>query len=541
MRARGKPKDIQPITLREGGPYYIRVRVSPERLRKLLKTHHLQESLRTKSLTEAHRLKHAVIARLKDELEERQRLLAVGDEAAASAKPLGGRKLPTPNRDGIPDPDEFRALRREYEAAGDARGLESLDAAMSHVVDRILHAEQRRRARAGLPPYVDVDEDGREFEPGTDAAMAWQRKAADTTETIRELAVRWCADSAVKASTQAGRMRAVRGLLEHLNDPDARPSAVTRPTAARYIDALKASGRAAKTIQDTAADLGVLWHWMGTRGNVPENVNPWRNHHIDRNAHPGSRPPRRAFTDAELVRLLKGNETVRTWSRFYTLAELLVLGMFTGARIEELCARVFGDVEEFDGGVLIRIRDAKTKAGVRSIPIVHAAPVSVVRRRLALPRSADDQGQLFPELYPGGLDMKFSKVMVSTFTRYRRACGIADGPDFHSLRRNAITVMEEAMVGLVELARFVGHEVGTLAHDRYSTGATVARMIEVAAKVRFPVEVEAAAMALVAEAAALAPHAKSHARRRQRTAPKTADEMLDAPIRRRRGVAAGSE
>ena len=97
----------------------------------------------------------------------------------------------------------------------------------------------------------------------------------------------------------------------------------------------------------------------------------------------------------------------------------------------------------------------------------------------------------------GGLDEKFSSSAVKAFGRYRRARGVPDGTDFHSFRRNVITLLEAAGVGQVPIARFVGHKVGTMAADTYSAGGSEKLALEVAAKVRYGKKVEAAAGALV--------------------------------------------
>lgn len=80
--------------------------------------------------------------------------------------------------------------------------------------------------------------------------------------------------------------------------------------------------------------------------------------------------------------------------------------------------------------------------------------------------------------------------------RYRRACAVPDGTDFHSFRRCCITILEHAGVGLVPIARFVGHHVGTMAADTYSAGGSKANALETSRKVRYSVKVEKAALTL---------------------------------------------
>jgi len=85
---------------------------------------------------------------------------------------------------------------------------------------------------------------------------------------------------------------------------------------------------------------------------------------------------------------------------------------------------------------------------------------------------------------------------VKAYRRYRRKCGLPDGTDFHSFRRNVITVLEAAGVGHVAIARFVGHKVGTLAGDTYSACGAKDNSTDTARNVGYGEAVEEAAAAL---------------------------------------------
>jgi hypothetical protein len=111
------------------------------------------------------------------------------------------------------------------------------------------------------------------------------------------------------------------------------------------------------------------------------------------------------------------------------------------------------------------------------------------------------KAQLFPELSPGGYDEKMSSSASKAYGRFRRACGVPDGTDYHSFRRNVITVLEAAGVNQVSIARFVGQKVGTMAADVYSTGGTKANAIATSRKIRYGRKVESAVARLVEESA----------------------------------------
>lgn len=437
-----------------GGTYYARVRV-PRTLEKYVGQTHIRRSLKTSSRAEANLTKHSAVAQIKAELAEL-------------------RKTP-PSTDGTGlSFADARAIREQ---------LEQLRAAEEHEEVATIESVAVERAEQLEALY------------GHEKALQWFRKATAAGDTIKDLHDRWLASSDYKESTKAGHRKALAEVLEFIRNEEARPGDITRKTATSFIDhELTKRGLAHNTIRDRLVSLGGFWAWLSSRGAVPEGSNPWRGHRVSKKQHTGTRPQKRAYTDDELVALLQGNETVKGWPTYSYLPDLIVLGLFTGGREEELCSLTADKVHAAGKGrYLLNITDAKTKAGVRFVALTHAAPVAVLKRRLEGLKGTE---QVFPELTPGGLDKKFSASAVKAYGRYRRSCGVPDGTDFHSFRRNVITVLEAAGVGQVPIARFVGHKVGTLAADTYSAGGSKALALEVADKVRYSKAVEGVALAL---------------------------------------------
>ena len=65
-----------------------------------------------------------------------------------------------------------------------------------------------------------------------------------------------------------------------------------------------------------------------------------------------------------------------------------------------------------------------------------------------------------------------------------------DGTDFHSFRRTFLTVMEHKALDYVAVARFAGHQVPTLTHAVYSSGAIREAFFKAADAARYAPEVE---------------------------------------------------
>ncbi len=434
-----------------GGTYYARVRV-PRTLEKYTRQTHIRKSLETGDKAEANRRKHAVVGKIKAELERLRK-------APETAKVRGI---------SFADAKEWREAAAELEATGDQQNLLELSMQATTKAEEI---EQLY---------------------GFDKAKKWYGAATVTTSTLNELMTTYMDLSDCKESTKHGHRKALSEVLAFLDAPEAHPEDITRKTAIQFIDKeLTQRGLAHNTIRDRLVSLGGFWAWMSSRGAVPEDTNPWKGHKVSKKQNGGSTPPKRAYTDAELLLLLAGTPETNKWPTYSYLPDLLVLGLFTGCREEELCCLKIEDIETEKDHTIISVTDAKTKAGIRFVAVTHPAPLAILKRRIAAGKE-----RLFPELKPGGLDDKYSASAVKAYGRYRRACAVPDGTDYHSFRRNVITVLEHAGVGQVEIARYVGHKVGTMVGDTYSTGSAKNIAHTTAKSIRHSKAVEDAALLL---------------------------------------------
>lgn len=436
-----------------GGTWYARVRV-PRTLEKLVGQFHIRRSLETTSKAAANLRKHAMVGKIKEQLAELRR----------GPPPTGQPGL------SFADAKAIRLELQRLRAAGDD------DTASTH---ELVAAEAAERLEALY---------------GHDKARRWYRAATRTTETLSELMGKWLKDRDYRESTKMGHRKALAEVLAFVNDPDAQPEDITPARALAYIDTdLTERGLAASTIRDRLVSLGGFWSWMATRQVVPREGNPWVGHRVSKKRHAGTRPPKRkgGYTDAELLLLLGGTARARRWPTYAYLPDLIVLGMYTGARIESLCALTAERVVKLKGGYVLRIENDKTEAGTRPVGVTSPAAVAVLARRT---KGLEGAAPLFPELKPGGADGKWSSSAVKAYVRYRRECKVPDGTDNHSFRRRVTTVLEAASVTQTAIARFVGHKVGTLAADGYAGQRLDEWARDLSRKVRYSPRVEAAAL-----------------------------------------------
>lgn len=123
-------------------------------------------------------------------------------------------------------------------------------------------------------------------------------------------------------------------------------------------------------------------------------------------------------------------------------------GLHWRARIEEICSLKVEDVSDN----AFNITDAKTKAGIRSIPI-HSKIEPLVKR---LKKSSKDvyllSGLTFNKY--GGR----SNAIDKRFGNLKRSLGFSIKKTTHSFRHSLVTFLDDAGVQLTHIQDIVGHE-----------------------------------------------------------------------------------
>ncbi|WP_157981374.1 tyrosine-type recombinase/integrase [Cognatilysobacter tabacisoli] len=305
-----------------------------------------------------------------------------------------------------------------------------------------------------------------------------------TENSLDGLLDKWIDSTGCLKTTSFQRRQAYAELRDFLGG-NRSPTVVTPALAAQYVDErLRQSADSPSTRRRKLSALGAFWAWMATRRFVANGVNPWSGFRIRNSGNARVGAKKRPYTMTELLRLFSGSPT------YPALREVMALGLFTGARINELCSLTHADVRWDRGVAIVQITRTKTTAGVRNLAVAHHIPVAILRSRTR--RSAPASAQLFPELRGGGYDKKLSWHVGQAFRYHRNKVGLCGETDFHSLRRTFITRMENLGVDQVHLARYVGHALPTLAFTLYSGGSTETTQRATARAVTYPPRVEAA-------------------------------------------------
>jgi integrase len=417
---------------RIGNRYYAFASV-PRALWAVLKTKEVRKSLGTSDWTEARRrLPTALLelhAGLRDAAKPPTTTPALTTEAAAFREALASAR----------SDDEFDAL--EIAASDRADSLEE---------------------RSGLP-----------------VARRWYRAATQKHGSLADHLKAWNDSSEVVRGTKSQREQGLNELAAALGtDADLLvPEDLTSDASVlRVVDHMAEKNLARVTRKHRISALSGLLSYLQDRLIIPRTQgNPWATVRLPRE--PRDRVRKRAFKDAEVVKLMNPPDAVKAWPLWPALRDLMVLSAFTGARREELASLAAEQVALARNRAVLSIRAGKTGAATREIPVVNKAALRVLKRRT---EGAKD-GRLFPELRKTPSQDKYGQGLTVAFMNLRAACKLPTDVDLHSFRRYVATRLDRAGVDYLKAARFLGHSVPTLMHRVYSAGLR-AEDLDVAAR-----------------------------------------------------------
>ena len=269
-------------------------------------------------------------------------------------------------------------------------------------------------------------------------------------------------------------------------------SALLRSDIAGFRDSLLLEGRAAATVRKRVGFVSAMLQAQFDAGHLPANVA--RGLRVPRLRVPAV--GRTEFSAAQLEALF-ASPVYRDGRRPRggggdAAAWLPLLGLTTGARLEEMCQLRVADVlQDPTHGLILRIEDdgvetrVKTTCSRRLLPVHPELIACGFAAYVAARRTAGDRW-LFPDLRPDVLGNR-SGNWTKWFGRYLRAargCAIADRRVvFHSLRHSYKTLCRSAMSEEIHDAA-TGHGGGV---GRGYGSVPLATLVEAIHRIRFPV------------------------------------------------------
>ncbi|KKI17895.1 hypothetical protein XM50_16905 [Sphingomonas sp. Ag1] len=223
--------------------------------------------------------------------------------------------------------------------------------------------------------------------------------------------------------------------------------------------------------------LQELWAWSKKRGHC-EGENPFHGFH--KKLRPGYNvAPYLAWEDAELRQLLEPTP------RRSDLLELILVGMFTGMRLDEIASLTWGQLRATEeGGASIpyfQVEDAKTPAGNRKVPVHSDLSWLLSRARGA------DEDRIWPTFNEEGRAKKPGADAGREFSRFKASRGFQSRVKaFHSFRKNVTRMMERAQVPDNDWAQIFGHERGFTYRVYNPDGISMTRRAEIIGLISYP-------------------------------------------------------
>lgn len=331
-----------------------------------------------------------------------------------------------------------------------------------------LSGEERSDIELVLSDHVERMEQAEGFEAANRYHDLATGRATATSEHFED----WRAQLKLKQKTIDQMVKDVRQLTGAFSALEE----ITPAKVKRWLDSLVSQGVRASTLKRIVGAGGNYWSYLTAVEAVPFGSAPFRGilAYTKKGATTVGGSKREAFSNDDVVRLWSG--ATKKDGKGRQVADLIILGAYSGARIEELCSLKLRDV----GPVSFKVIDAKTEAGIREVPI-HSELLPVIDRL----RATSKDGYLLSGLTFNKYGDR-SNAIGKRFGRLKNELGFSRHYVFHSLRKTFITQLENAGVPENVTADIVGHDKPRITYGGYSGGNSLAVKAAAVAKIGYP-------------------------------------------------------
>ena len=220
---------------------------------------------------------------------------------------------------------------------------------------------------------------------------------------------------------------------------------------------IRSETRAKKTVQKQMGFVRSYYAWLRENQHVgASEVNPF---HLDDIQWPKRLTEKQSYLPFAVSDVVKLRQAAQE-AGDTVLMRFIDIAQFTGMRLSEVAQiGAEGSIVTVDGVQCLKVRDdAKTEAGSgRLVPIAHTLAARVPLEQLPAPPSQSYAGQ----------------DVGKRFGRLKTKLGYGKQHVFHSIRKTAATVFEQAGVPEGVTADIIGHEKQTMTYGLYSGGTSV--------------------------------------------------------------------
>lgn len=254
---------------------------------------------------------------------------------------------------------------------------------------------------------------------------------------------------------------------------------IKKTEVARWIVEMESgeNAKAEQTLKGLIGGCRSYYDYLMRMGHLdPDGVNPFENQKFTKKKKVSRSELRQAWETEDIVKLV---DAARAKKDDANLHDLILLGAYTGARIEEIVDLKVEDVKEKDGVKYFEIGDSKTEAGLRDLP-VHKDIIPLVEHLIE--NSTD--GYLLPG-EPVTANGERSSAIGKAFGRLKTKLGYDGRYVFHSLRKTVSTLLERQGLTHNQAAHITGHEKMGETFGTYSAGLTIPQVADFLNEIKY--------------------------------------------------------
>lgn len=317
-------------------------------------------------------------------------------------------------------------------------------------IENARDAEHRRELEELLVTHVEGIEKVQGFVKAKEFyAVSSGKQTPSSTYFIQWKAY---AEAHLKAKTADQWGRDIQEFINHFPTLEG----VTTRTVRLWLDKLESKGKGLSRYLSACRNY---WKYIQPYEESLSEVEPFRDALSHKRRKKDKADSRDAWTKEEVLTLFNA----ATSKGKQDLVDLITLAAYTGARIEEICSLKVEDVTSNAFNII----DAKTKAGIRAIPI-HSKIEAVVKR---LKENSED-GYLLSGLTFNKYGDR-SNAIGKRFGTLKSGLGFNRDKSTHSFRHSLITFLDDAGVQLTHIQDIVGHEKAGTTGKVYNKPAPV--------------------------------------------------------------------
>jgi integrase len=336
-----------------------------------------------------------------------------------------------------------------------AQHARELDLVMSAMSAASVSSEPA--APASKKKSILVSDAIEEFKRAKLASKKWLAKTEEENMAIYSMLIRIIGDKPIAEIEDDDAVMYLETLQKLPPNINKIPIYIGKTTS--EIIAMSPEPMGVRTINKNIERISSLFKWALNKPKYGVTHNPFSGASLDES---GTRD-RQPFTTAELIALFSSPEFISRRLLNAYAYWLPLMGLYTGARLGELCQLYCSDFVEIGGVPCIDITDEeegqklKNRNAKRLVPI-HDRLIELGLLRYVANLRQQGVDRLFSELSSGRDG--FSGTASKWFGRYKQRCGIHEKHTkvFHSFRHTFISILLNDEVPEFSVAPIVGHE-----------------------------------------------------------------------------------